>query len=111
MLILRRGVPGIALLRNVQIHPLNSTILPNGWNFAVPHGEYGMGLDGQVFRLVQGAPHVSVSTVGARTVLWAGYHRCYARAATVNPATVAISLGMDLPVFSHTNCRVRWRCC
>jgi len=48
--------------------PLNSTILPNGWNFAVPHGEYGMGLDGQVFRLVQGAPHVSVSTVGARTV-------------------------------------------
>jgi len=65
---------------------VNFVTLPNGWNFALPHGEFLLAFNGQAFAIVQGAPHVSVSTIGTRTVLWAGYHRCYARAATVNPA-------------------------
>jgi hypothetical protein len=64
---------------------LNFNTIPNGWNFALPHGEFLLAFNGQAFGIIQGAPHVSVSTAEARTILWAGYHRCYARAATVNP--------------------------
>ncbi len=67
---------------NVQ---MNVTTLPNGWNFGLPHAEFMLAFNGQVFGIAQGAPHVSVSVAGARTVLWAGYHRCYVRAGTVNP--------------------------
>jgi hypothetical protein len=64
------------------------TILPNGWDFSLPHGEFMLAFNGQVFGIVQGAPHVSVSAAERRTVLWAGYHRCYARVATVNPTAM-----------------------
>jgi hypothetical protein len=67
---------------------LNVTTLPNGWNFGLPHGEYMMAFNGQAFGILQGARHVSVSIAGTRTILWAGYHRCYARAATVNPEII-----------------------
>jgi hypothetical protein len=42
----------------------------------------------RAFGIILGAPHVAVSVVETRTVLWAGYHRCYARVATVNPAII-----------------------
>jgi len=59
------------------------TVVQNGWNITVPHGEFMVGFDGQSFGIIQGAGHVSVSNVRDRVVLWAGYHRSYARA--VNP--------------------------
>ncbi|HEY5030766.1 MAG TPA: hypothetical protein VIK39_20355 [Candidatus Angelobacter sp.] len=64
---------------------LNSAPMTNGWNFPLPHGEFLLGFNGQVFGIIQGAPHVSVTIVENRTILWAGYHRSYARAAIVNP--------------------------
>lgn len=62
---------------------------PNGWDASLPHGEYLFAFDRQagVFRIVHGAPHISVSKVGERLVLWSGYHRSYARAAIDNPDT------------------------
>jgi hypothetical protein len=66
---------------------LNFTTIQNGWNFSLPHGEFLLAFNGQAFGIIVGAPHVSVSRIGTRSILWAGYHRCYARAANVNPAT------------------------
>lgn len=62
---------------------------PNGWDTALPHGEYLFAFDvnAGVWRIVQGAPHISVSKVNERMVLWSGYHRSYARAAIDNPET------------------------
>jgi hypothetical protein len=66
---------------------LNFAAVPNGWNFGLPHGEFLLAFNGQAFGIVVGAPHISVSPIGERSILWAGYHRCYARASNVNPAT------------------------
>lgn len=57
----------------------------NDWSVGLPHGEFGFGFNGEAFVIVQGAPHVAVSLLGDRTLLWSGYHRCYARASTVSP--------------------------
>jgi hypothetical protein len=65
---------------------LNYKAVNDGWNFSLPHGEFALGWDGRVFSIVLGGPHVAVSALGTRTILWTGYHRCYARMATVNPA-------------------------
>ena len=56
-----------------------------GWNVELPHAEFLFAFNGQAFGIIQGGPHVSVSELQNRTVLWAGYHRTYALAATVNP--------------------------
>lgn len=62
--------------------------VPNGWNFSLPHGEFGFVFDGdQAFGIVEGRPHVSISELNGRAILWAGYHRSYARASMVNPET------------------------
>lgn len=44
--------------------------------------------NGHGFGIIQTASHVSVSIAGMRTVLWAGYHRCYGRAAAGNSENV-----------------------
>jgi len=78
----------LALTRPNQSPRLPWKVVDSGWDFTLPHGEFLLGFNGQIFGIVQGAPHVAVSSVGARTILWSGYHRCYARAAAiVNPAT------------------------
>ena len=58
---------------------------PNGWDVEIPHGEYMFAFDGHIFRIIQGAPHISVSRIGKRMILWSGYHRSYARAAIETP--------------------------
>jgi hypothetical protein len=78
----------LALKRENQNQQLPWVAIPGGWDFTLPHGEFMLGFDGQLFGIVQGSPHLTVSSIETRTVLWAGYHRCYARAAAmVNPET------------------------
>jgi len=98
----------LALTRQNQNQQLPWVAIPGGWDFTLPHGEFMLGFNGQMFGIVQGSPHVTVSSVQARTVLWAGYHRCYARAAAmVNPDTkersvlAALTTEADLAVATN----------
>jgi hypothetical protein len=71
---------------------INVAEVPNGWNFNLPHGEFMFAFNGQVFGVTECAPYVSVSFIKGRTVLWTGYHRCYARVANAEPATMDCSV-------------------
>jgi hypothetical protein len=71
---------------------INFAEVPNGWNFNLPHGEFMFAFNGQVFGVTECAPYVSVSFIKGRTVLWTGYHRCYARAANADPAMMDSSV-------------------
>ena len=66
----------------------------NLMNVEVPHGEFAFILDqntGQ-YSVVELARHVSVSEFQNRMLLWAGYHRSYARVASTNPEAIDLSM-------------------
>jgi len=71
---------------------LNYAAVPNGWNFNLPHGEFQFVFNGQVFGVTECAPYISVCVLKGRTVLWSGYHRCYARIANADLATMDSSV-------------------
>ncbi|MGA3165028.1 MAG: hypothetical protein ABSF14_02805 [Terriglobia bacterium] len=67
---------------NIQIsHRLNAM------DISVPHGEFAFIFNQQLgrFDVIEQARHVSVTAFQNRMILWAGYHRSYARMASANP--------------------------
>jgi hypothetical protein len=72
--------------------------LDSNADFELPHAEFFFGPNSNgTFGPVQFTRHVTVMNLGARMLLWAGYHRSYARvlstppAATEWPALVALT--------------------
>lgn len=59
----------------------------NMMDVAVPHGEFAFIFNQEAaqFQVLEQARHISVSAFQNRMILWAGYHRSYARMASANP--------------------------
>jgi hypothetical protein len=72
--------------------PLQLKVTQAGVDVDVPHGEFGFGFNGQAFQIMQGGGHISVSAFADRMLLWSGYHRSFARVATVSPAIMDRSI-------------------
>ena len=66
----------------------------NLMNIEVPHGEFAFIFDQNTghYSVVELARHVSVSEFQNRMILWAGYHRSYARVASTNPDAIDLSM-------------------
>jgi len=59
----------------------------------IPHREFAVDFHpGNTFSIVEYAGHVSASEYGGRMLLWAGYHRAYARVASLKEAAKSSSL-------------------
>jgi hypothetical protein len=59
----------------------------------IPHGEFAAAfIPPDKFSVEELAGHVSVTEFGMRMLLWAGYHRSYARMASMNPDATDRSL-------------------
>lgn len=69
----------------------------NAMEFDIPHAEYfaAFGPNNQ-WGLQEGARHVSVTGVQGRMMLWAGYHRSYARVSSMAPDAIDRSLVVAL---------------
>jgi hypothetical protein len=85
--------------------PLRPTIRasPNAMDVDLPHGEFALLFDAQRgFVLGEALRCVTVTTIGARVALWAGYHRAYASAAyrAAGERTVLAALVDDVGVSS-----------
>jgi hypothetical protein len=63
-------------------------------NVNVPHGEFAFVFEPQVtqFLVIETARHTSVTQFGDRMLLWAGYHRSYARMVNANPEGIERSM-------------------
>jgi hypothetical protein len=61
---------------------------------SVPHGEFAFIYNQRSnrFEVIEQARHVSVTAFQNRMLLWAGYHRSYARMASANPEGTGRSL-------------------
>jgi len=58
----------------------------NGADIEVPHREFAANfVPGNTFGVEELAAHVSATEFGDRILLWAGYHRAYARMASLKP--------------------------
>jgi len=58
----------------------------NGAEIEIPHREFAATfVPGNTFRVEELAAHVSATEFGERILLWAGYHRAYARMASLKP--------------------------
>jgi hypothetical protein len=56
--------------------------VPNSVDVDLPHGEYALLFDSELgLVLGEAARCITVTSIGARMVLWSGYHRAYASAA------------------------------
>jgi hypothetical protein len=56
----------------------------NAAEIEIPHREFAVNFQpGNTFGIEELAAHVSATEFGGRTLLWAGYHRAYARAASL----------------------------
>lgn len=75
-------------------HQINIQHRINEMNIAVPHGEFAFifNINGGKFEVMEHARHVSVTEYNGRMILWAGYHRSYARMAKANPDATGRSL-------------------
>jgi hypothetical protein len=90
---------------NIQIHHAL-----NMMDIAVPHGEFAFIFNQQTnqFQVLEQARHISVTAFGDRMLLWAGYHRSYARIASANPDAmdrsllVALTTDADFLVSPHS---------
>ncbi len=81
---------------------------PNFADVSVPHGEYGFAFHPQAgFQIQEAARHVAVTAYQNRMLLWAGYHRSYARMASANPdgrdRSLLVALTTDGDFFVSTN--------
>jgi hypothetical protein len=70
----------------------------NAVNIQVPHGEFFFTHNGQQFEIREYLRHVTVSPFASqeRMLLWAGYHRSYARMASTVPEAIVRSALMVL---------------
>lgn len=69
----------------------------NAMDFDLPHGEFVTVFnDGGRWELQEGARHVSVTGYQGRMMLWAGYHRSYARVSSIAPDAIDRSLVVAL---------------
>ena len=79
---------------NVQLQ------IQSGMNLAnvqLPHAEFSFSFAPQVgFQIQQFARHVTVTEFGDRMLLWAGYHRSFARMASIAPDAIERSLVVAL---------------
>jgi hypothetical protein len=58
----------------------------NSAEIEIPHREFAVEFNaGNTFEVEELAAHVSATEFGNRTLLWAGYHRAYARMAALKP--------------------------
>ena len=65
----------------------------NAAEIEIPHAEFAANfLPGNTFEIEQLGAHVSATEFGNRTLLWAGYHRAYARIASLQPDALDRSL-------------------
>ena len=72
---------------------MNGNFGTNAAEIEIPHREFAVDFHpGNTFSIVEFAAHVSASQVGDRMLLWAGYHRAYARVASLKAATENSSL-------------------
>jgi hypothetical protein len=81
---------------------------PNSVDVLVPHSEYGFAFNPQQgFQIQEAGRHISVTAVQNRMLLWAGYHRSYARIASANPdgrdRSMLVALTTDADFFVSTN--------
>jgi len=82
----------------------------NAMDVDVPHGEFAFIFNQQLgrFEVIEQARHVSVTAFQNRMILWAGYHRSYARMASANPdgtdrsLLVALTTDADFFVSTHS---------
>lgn len=71
----------------------------NAAEIEIPHREFAVNFQpGNTFGIEELGAHVSATEFGGRTLLWAGYHRAYARIASLKPDASDRSL---LVVLSH----------
>jgi hypothetical protein len=80
----------------------------NAADVIVPHGEYTFAFHPQAgFQIQELARHVSVTAYQGRMLLWAGYHRSYARMASANPEgndrSLLVALTTDADFFVSPN--------
>jgi hypothetical protein len=75
-------------------HNINVQHGLNAMDIAVPHGEFAFMFNQQThqFQVLELARHISVTAFQGRMLLWAGYHRSYARMASANPDGIDRSL-------------------
>lgn len=75
-------------------HNMNVQHVLNAMDVSVPHGEFAFIFIQQThqFQILELARHVSVAVFQERMLLWAGYHRSYARIASTNPDAIDRSL-------------------
>lgn len=75
------------LATGVRSHPIRIQHGINAASISVPHGEFAFIYNqrAQKFEVTELARHVSVTAFQERMILWAGYHRSYARMASANP--------------------------
>lgn len=65
---------------------LDGTFRRNSAEIEIPHREFAINFfPGSTFEVEELAAHVSATQFGSRTLLWAGYHRAYARLAALKP--------------------------
>ena len=78
---------GDTLCAATRTHPVRINSGINLANVEVPHGEFAFVFEQQAgqFMVLETARHVSVTHVGDRMLLWAGYHRSYACMLNANP--------------------------
>jgi len=78
-------------------HQLQIRSAPNAIDVDLPHGEFGFGfIPNRGFQIQEWARHVSVTAFNGRMLLWAGYHRSYARMCNAAPDAIERSLPMVL---------------
>jgi hypothetical protein len=66
-------------------------------NAQLPHAEFAFSfVPGSGFQIQQMARHVTVTEFGNRTLLWAGYHRSFARMVSIAPDAIDRSLVVAL---------------
>lgn len=99
-----------SLLCNSALSPqLTIRALPNAIDAELPHGEFMLGFDSQFgFTIQQLSPHVNVTEYGRRMMLWAGYHRTYARMAGMAPDASDRSLVVALSRFGDSKISPAW---
>jgi hypothetical protein len=79
-----------SIRHSLAVRPNKPRSLPgdfrmNAAEIELPHREFGVEFrPGNTFEIVEYGGHISASEYGDRMILWAGYHRVYARAASMN---------------------------
>lgn len=80
-------------VRSKETKMLQGNFRRNSAEIEIPHREFAVNFQpGNTFVIEELADHVSATEFGGRTLLWAGYHRAYARIAALQANAAARSL-------------------